>query len=227
MTPRAALLLLGCWLAAPVLPAPQLSDETIDFAGRWCGEFQTNVTPWSAGIRYRENLTGRTGHEHFPGLIVPLRGAGNTRGEAYAFHYGWSGGHRMIAEELPDGRRQVQFGNASGIERIPARHFETATLFATWADSGINGCAVAFQRHARERIVAFPQPERPRPVHYNCWEAVYFNHRLTELMDIATRAADLGAERFVLDDGWFGLRDDDTGWSVDNVIGNFQPAMCR
>ena len=58
---------------------------------------------WSAGIRYRENTTGRTGHEHFPGLIVPIRGAKNTAGHAYAFHYGWSGGHKMVAEELADG----------------------------------------------------------------------------------------------------------------------------
>ena len=59
----------------------------------------------------------------------------------------------------------------------------------------------------------------PRPVHYNCWEAVYFDHDLPKLKDIAARAADLGAERFVLDDGWFGRRDDDTSslsdWEVD------------
>ncbi|MEO1362450.1 MAG: glycoside hydrolase family 36 N-terminal domain-containing protein, partial [Pseudomonadota bacterium] len=68
------------WLSAPVFPAPQLSDEMIDFAGRWCGEFQMNRTEWSPGIRYRENRTGRTGHEHFPGLIVPVRGATNATG---------------------------------------------------------------------------------------------------------------------------------------------------
>ena len=100
------------WMSAPVMPAPQLSDEMIDFAGRWCGEFQLNRTAWSPGMRFRENRTGRTGHEHFPGLIVPCRGATNTQGQAYAFHYGWSGGHKMIAEELPDGRRQIQFGHA-------------------------------------------------------------------------------------------------------------------
>ncbi len=111
------------WLSAPVFPAPQFSDEMIDFAGRWCGEFQMNRTPWSPGIRYRENRTGRTGHEHFPGLIVPCRGATNARGEAYAFHYGWSGGHRMVAEELPDGRRQIQFGHAARLEPEPRTEF--------------------------------------------------------------------------------------------------------
>jgi alpha-galactosidase len=77
---------------------------------------------------------------------------------------------------------------------------------------------VQFQRYLR-RIIDWPEPDRPRPVHYNCWEAVYFDHRPDALKDIATKAADLGAERFVLDDGWFGRRDDDTSslgdWQVD------------
>ena len=55
-----------------------------------------------------------------------------------------------------------------------------------------------------------PDAGRARPVHFNCWEAVYFDHNLPALQKIATRAAELGAERFVLDDGWFGRRDDDT-----------------
>ena len=207
------------WLSAPVFPAPQLSDEMIDFAGRWCDEFQMNRTPWSPGARLRESRTGRTGHEHFPGLIVPVRGARNTSGQAYAFHYGWSGGHRMVAEELPDGRRQIQFGNAADIEGQAQTHFATGKLYAVFSDQGLNGCAVAFQRHLRDRIVTFPRPGTPRPVHYNCWEAVYFDHNLNELKEIADRAAALGAERFVLDDGWFGKRDDDTSslgdWKVD------------
>ena len=207
------------WLCAPVLPAPQHADDMIDFSGRWCGEFQLNRTPWSAGIRYRENRTGRTGHEHFPGLIVPCTGATNTQGEAYGFHYGWSGGHRMIAEELQDGRRQIQWGHAARMETEAATQFKTAPLYITYSPSGLNGCAVAFQRHLRDRIITWPKPDAPRPVHYNCWEAIYFDHNVPALKDIATRAADLGAERFVLDDGWFGQRDDDTrslsDWTVD------------
>ena len=207
------------WLAAPVMPAPQLSDEMIDFSGRWCREFEINRTPWSPGIRYRENRTGRTGHEHFPGLIVPCVGATNTQGEAYGFHYGWSGGHRMIAEEIPDGRRQIQWGHATRIEPQATTQFSTAPLYMVYSDTGLNGCAVSFQRHVRDRVVTWPKPNNPRPVHYNCWEAVYFDHKLDVLTDIADRAAALGAERFVLDDGWFGNRDDDTralsDWKVD------------
>ena len=207
------------WLAAPVLPAPQQSEEVIDVSGRWCREFQISRTAWSAGMRYRENRTGRTGHEHFPGLLIPTTGTTNTEGECYGFHYGWSGGHKMIAEELQDGRRQIQWGHAARMETEPATQFKTAPLYITYSDTGLNGCAVSFQRHLRDRIVTWPKPDAPRPVHYNCWEAVYFDHKLPVLKEIADRAAALGAERFVLDDGWFGQRDDDTrslsDWTVD------------
>ena len=150
------------WLAAPVLPAPQLSDEMIDFTGRWCGEFRTAVTRWTPGMRFRENRTGRTGHEHFPGLLVPCRGATNTRGVAYGFHYGWSGGHRMVAEELPDGRRQVQFGHAADTELEASTRFETAPLFVVCSAEGLNGCAYAFQRHVRDRTVRSLDPTSAR-----------------------------------------------------------------
>jgi len=216
------------WLSTPTFPAPQDSQALLDFAGRWCGEFQIIRTPWSAGGRVRDNRTGRSGHEHFPALLVLSQGATNTCGRVYGFHYGWSGGHRMVAEELADGRRQVQFGHAYGSERTAQTHFQTAPLYAVFSDSGLNGCAVCWQRHLRTRILTRPRtqagpvqprPVPPRPVHYNCWEAIYFNHDLPTLLDIASRAANLGAEHFVLDDGWFGTRDDDTralgDWYVD------------
>ncbi len=206
------------WLAAPVLPAPQQGD-IIDIHGKWTREFHLNRTPWSAGIRLRESRTGRSGHEHPPYVIFAGDGCTNTRGFAHALHYAWSGGHRMVAEELPDGRRQVQFGHAMGSETQPATRFETAELIATVSTTGLNGIGAVFQRDIRDRVVTWPDPARPRPVHYNCWEAVYFNHRLDDLSAIADRAAAIGAERFVLDDGWFGRRDDDTtslgDWWVD------------
>lgn len=207
------------WLAAPVFPAPQSADEFIEFSGRWCGEFQTAKQPWSAGGRCRDNPTGRTGHEHFPAIILPCHGANNTQGDVYAFHYAWSGGHRMLAEELPDGRRQIQFGHASGSETQAAKHFKTASLFGVYSSEGLNGCAAALQRHTRSHIVRFAKNNTERTVHYNCWEAVYFDHNISDLKEIATKAAAIGAERFVLDDGWFGQRDDDTSslgdWVVD------------
>ncbi len=205
-------------LAAPVLPGPQMGAEIVDFAGRWIGEFQPQRSPWRPGIHLREARMGRSGHEHPPLAYFPEAGATNTQGTVYAMQYGWSGGHVMYAEELADGRRQIQWGHATGT-RASGRKFRTAPLYLTVSNRGLNGCAVAFQRLLRDHVVQWPDAERPRPVHYNCWEAVYFDHDVDVLCDIATRVAALGAERFVLDDGWFGRRDDDTSslgdWDID------------
>jgi alpha-galactosidase len=206
------------WLAAPVLPGPGLADDILDFTGKWVGELQLQRTPWTPGVRLREARTGRSGQEHPPYAIFPERGCTNTAGTAFGLHYAWPGGHRMLAEELPDGRRQVQFGAPLGAE-APARVIRSAPLLAAFSDTGLNGIGAAFQHDIRDRVVTWPDPARPRPVHYNCWEAVYFDHRLDTLSDMAERAAALGVERFVLDDGWFGQRDDDTtslgDWTVD------------
>ena len=209
------------WMPAPVLPAPQNATDILEFSGRWCGEFQTNRVPWSKGARLRESWEGRTSHTDFPGILIPTTGATQTQGEAFGFHLGWSGGHRMIAEELSDGRRQVQFGalQDASVPVTKDNPYSTPKLYVTRSGAGLNGVSQSFHAHVREEIVKFPDPERPRPVHYNCWEAVYFDHKPQVLKDLATRAAGLGVERFVLDDGWFGQRDDDTtslgDWSVD------------
>lgn len=209
------------WLAAPVLPLPGGAQDSVDFTGRWIGEMQPERMAIRTGIRLRESRTGRSGQEHPPFALVADQGCRNTSGEARAFSYAWSGGHRQIIEELQDGRRQIQFGHASGAELVAGSRFESAELIVSVSTSGLNGVAVTMQRDVRDRIVHWPAPlaSRPRPVHYNCWEAVYFDHKLETLTDMAARAAALGAERFVLDDGWFGRRDDDTtslgDWLVD------------
>ncbi|OIQ33219.1 MAG: alpha-galactosidase [Alphaproteobacteria bacterium MedPE-SWcel] len=205
-------------LAAPVLPGPQMGQEILHFSGRWIGEFQPERSSWGPGSLSRDARGGRSGHEHPPLAYFPEVGATNTQGCVFAMHYAWPGGHVMTAEELPDGRRQIQWGHATGTQGR-GRTFETAPLFLTVSDRGLNGAAVALQRTIRDHVVTWPKGVGARPVHYNCWEAVYFDHDADRLKKIATLAADLGAERFVLDDGWFGRRDDDTSslgdWEID------------
>lgn len=206
------------WLAAPVFAVPGGLDDVIEFSGKWIGEFHTSRQPFAPGARLREARSGRSGQEVPPFAILAEPGTTNTKGRAISLAYGWPGGHRMLAEELPCGRRQVQFGHAAGSEPV-GTHFATATLTMARSDAGLNGCATLMQAHVRDHLISWPDRNRPRPVHYNCWEAVYFKHDLAVLSEMAARAARIGAEQFVLDDGWFGRRDDDTtslgDWTVD------------
>ncbi|MSU88895.1 alpha-galactosidase [Rhodobacteraceae bacterium 2CG4] len=204
-------------LAAPVLPGPQASDEIVTFTGRWTGEFQMNRVPWAQGAHSTAAPGGRTSHERFPGILIPARGTTETGGEAWGLTLAHSGGHTLAAEELPDGRRQIRFG--VDLSDADAADFPELTLIAARSGDGLNGVSQGFHEHVRQHVVRFPDPARPRPVHYNCWEAVYFDHKLDQLKALASRAAGLGVERFVLDDGWFGVRDDDTSglgdWTID------------
>ena len=206
------------WLAAPVLPVADHLDRLLDYGGRWLREFQPHTSSWGASAQVRENPTGRTGHEHFPGLLATNQGCTYTQGQVCVWHYAWSGGHKMVAEQLPDGRKLVQFGHVTGSYSGLGTHFETAPLYVSYSSQGINGVSVPLQRLVKYSLLPTGFVNKPRPVHYNCWEAVYFDHNLANLKALASRAASLGAERFVLDDGWFGQRNNDAtslgDWTV-------------
>ena len=208
------------WFSTPVIAASQNSSEMIDYGGQWSGEFRSQVTPWVMGAHLRESRVGTTSHANFPGLLIPSIGCSENSGSCYGFHYGWSGGHRMIAEQLPDGRRQIQFGNAENSEINSGVSFETAKLYICHSSNGIGGVGQGFRDHVAYSIIDLPK-DNIRPVHYNCWESVYFDHNIDELKEIATLASEIGAERFVLDDGWFKGRNTPKSslgdWEVDNT----------
>ena len=197
------------WFSAPVLPIDDFAFELVEFSGRWTKELQMNHAQWLPGARVRDNPTGRSGHEHFPAVFVINQDSNNNSGKAYGLHYGWSGGHKMIAEELPDGRRQIQMGHASGSYGEADVTFKTAPLYMAFGGDGLNSVSTQFQRFVSGQLKNKPASRKPRPIHFNCWEAVYFEHSLERLKNLAQTAAELGAERFVLDDGWFGKRNSD------------------
>ncbi len=206
------------WLSAPVIQVSQNSNEMIDYSGQWGGEFQNQITPWVTGAHLRESRSGTTSHANFPSLLIPTIGSSENSGSCYGFHYGWSGGHRMIAEQLPDGRRQVQFGNTENSDLISGNSFETAKLYISHSSNGISGIGKSFRSHVANSIIKTPK-DNIRSVHYNCWEAIYFDHNIDQLKKIASLASEIGAERFVLDDGWFKGRNSANSslgdWEVD------------
>jgi len=209
-------------LVAPALPLPQFVRHLTGFEGRWAGEFQTVEFERHVGSWVRENRRGRTSHDAFPGLIASADGVTAQAGLTYAFHLGWSGNHRLAVETLSDGRASVTFEDLllpGEVRLAPGATLATPAVYATVSSHGRNGVAQAFHRYLRARPEHARLRARPRPVHYNSWEAVYFDHDPAVLAELAIRAAAVGVERFVLDDGWFkGRRNDRAGlgdWAVD------------
>lgn len=201
------------WLSAPVLAPAQQLAEHISFFGRWCAEFDMERLPITMGLTKHENRRGRTSHEAFPGSILLSPTTDEETGPCLAMHLAWSGNHRIIIERLSTGDVQVQMGVLlfSGEGKLnPGETLETPYLYSAFSGQGLNDVSQKLHEHVRKHILKLPDPAKPRPVTVNTWEALYFDHKHERLCALADAAAHVGAERFVLDDGWFRGRNDDT-----------------
>lgn len=191
------------------LPVPARATELLDFTGRHLRERSPQRTELTHGTRLRENRRGRTGYDAAFLLAAGTPGFGNRRGEVWGLHTAWSGNHRTLAE-----RSHYNAGLLGGGElllpgevRLGAGESYTSPWVVGAYGRGLDDVSARFHRWFRERP---HHPHGPRPVVANTWEAVYFEHDLGRLTALADAAAAVGVERFVLDDGWFGGRRDDT-----------------
>lgn len=212
------------WLAAATLPLPAAAVRVRYYAGRHNREFEEHEEALPRALWRRENRRGLTSHDAFPGALALAAGAGGDEGLVYGAQIAWSGNHAQTIERLDDGRRQWQLGEwlAPGEVRLaPGEALQSPEVFATCSAAGTNGAAQNFHQAMRARMKWPGGAMKPRPVHLNTWEAFYFNHRLDELKSLASDAAQLGVERFVLDDGWFKGRDNDRSslgdWTPDKA----------
>ena len=197
------------WCAALCIPLDPRLDQLMSFSGRWSGEFQTEETHRVRGSFVRENKSGRTSHDAFPGIIAKSAGADEKSGLAASFHLAWSGNNRLRVDTHNDCSGHVQMGEMlfpGEICLAQGESYQTPDLIAAWSDTGLGPLSHKFHQHLTGSILDSRTAKKPRPVHYNTWEAVYFDHDEGVLLDLAQAAADVGAERYVLDDGWFGSR---------------------
>ncbi len=206
------------------LPLPGQATELLDLSGRWCRERHPQRHPLELGSWVRENRRGRTGHDATIGLVAGTPGFGFRHGEVWAVHVGWSGNHVSYAGRWPSGDAVLGGGELllpGEVSLAPAEEYATPWLYAAYSPHGLDGIAAAFHGYLRRRS-HHPGPNRPRPVVLNTWEAVYFDHDFDRLRGLAGAAAEIGVERFVLDDGWFRSRRDDTAglgdWYVDETV---------
>ncbi len=199
------------WCAAATLPIPSSHEEILSFRGRWCGEFQTARRRAPVGILMRENRRGRTSHDSFPAMILGTEGFNETTGAVIGAHLAWSGNHRVLHERLPDGTRQLQMGELLLPGEVMLRagqSYQSPDVCFSFSDEGLGGLSNNFHSFLRSDVLP-PQTRKPRPVTLNTWEAIYFDHAPEKLSRLAKLAAQVGVERFVLDDGWFKDRNDD------------------
>ena len=192
------------------LPMPGHARELLQFAGRWVRELHAYRSPFTVGAHISENRRGRTSHEHTPLVFVGTEGFGEWHGEVWGAHLAWSGNNRIHAEVLPDDRRYLQLGellHPGEISLQGGESYSAPAVIATYSATGLTAASWNYHRSLRRRAA---HPRAPRPVLLNTWEAVYFDHDSTRLRQLADVAAAVGIERFVLDDGWFGSRRNDT-----------------
>ncbi len=200
------------WLAAPVVAPSQQYSQHVSFHGRWCAEFSIERQQIPLGLTKRENRRGRTSHEAFPGIILVNEKTDEDTGPCLGVHLGWSGNHRLVLERLSTGDTQIQMGVLlfTGEKTLePGQSVQTPPLYVAYSSRGLNAMSHKLHEHVRREVVEFPDPAKPRPVTVNTWEALYFDHKWDKLKQLVDTASEIGAERFVLDDGWFRGRNSD------------------
>lgn len=197
-----------CMAGTFLAPAGDL--QVMSFTGIWGREFQTRRELLGNGTWIQENRRGRTSHDRFPMLFI------ESETQIFGVTLGFSGNHQMVIDRTDDGRRLVHLGELFEPGEIilgPGESYESPIAYAG-ADTE------DFHAFVREELTTWPGGQMsPRPVTLNTWEGNYFDHQMVSLKAQATAAAELGIERFVLDDGWFGKRDNDTtslgDWDID------------
>lgn len=202
---------------AAAVPVPARAAELLDFTGLWAGERRPQRGAVRDGLHLREQRRGRPGHDAPYLTVVGTPGFGFRSGEVWALHHAFSGNSTTGVEALPTGHRRLlaaELLEPGEIVLATGEAYTAPEAILAWSDHGLDGLSERFHPFVRSL-----SPATHRPVVLNTWEAVYFDHELERLLPLVDAAADLGIERFVLDDGWFHGRTDDRralgDWTVD------------
>jgi alpha-galactosidase len=176
--------------------------------GRWGAESRLARAPLAPGERVIGSRRGHTSHQHLPWFALDEGQAGEEHGEVWTGALAWSGSWRIAVATLPDGRVQVTGGaghDDSGLVGLAPGDTYTTPVFAGLHTAGGFGAA-SRAWHSYQRRYVLPGGDRPRPVLYNSREATGFGLAEPQQHELARRAAAMGVELFVVDDGRFGAR---------------------
>ena len=206
------------------LDFPYGKYDVLHFHGRHCMERIPERLPVPRGTLSLGSNRGMTSHQQNPFVILCDRAATESAGSAYGFMLMYSGGHLEEIEADQTGSVRVVSGlQPEGFSWLlsPGEVFHAPEAILSYSAEGFNGLSRNFHRVIRSNVIDSRWQEALRPVLLNSWEAAYFNFNADKILAFARSARDLGMEMLVLDDGWFGKRDDDNSglgdWKVNEA----------
>ncbi|MGB7655517.1 MAG: alpha-galactosidase [Novosphingobium sp.] len=212
------------WLASTLMPLPDSCAELISWRGRHNAELTEchEMMPQQGWLR--ETRRGISGHGGPLGVVVLDQGAGHHAGLTFALQLAWSGDSRIAVERDDEGYWLLSAGavlQPGEMELAPGQSHAAPQAILAVSSYGRNGASAQQHSAVRALLGWHGGAMRPRPVHLNSWEACYFDHDEARIGELAAAAAAIGIERFVLDDGWFKGRGDDSAglgdWTCDPV----------
>lgn len=204
------------------LPIPERATQSLDFAGRWSKERNPQRRDIAIGRWVRESHEGRSGHNFTIGEIALTPQTNFGCGEAWAVALAWSGDTQYCIEKTYENQTSIgasQILRPGEVILNKNESYSAPEFLATYTNSGLDGLAKNFHHFLRKRS---NHPRKARPLTLNLWEAIYFNHDESKVNTLIDLASDLGIERVVLDDGWFGSRRSDRSglgdWTVSSQV---------
>jgi alpha-galactosidase len=181
--------------------------------GYWAGETQLAQEPIRQGKKVLESRRGNTSGQANPWFAIDSAGKANEEhGKVWFGALGWSGNWKLTIEDTPHGQVRVVGGYNDfdfAYPLKPGEELNTPSFYGGYTESGFGESSRLMHRFERDVIVPRRSAGRVRPVLYNSWEATYFNVDEAGQKELADKAARIGVELFVMDDGWFGQRNND------------------
>lgn len=194
------------------LDLPDKEYVWLQLSGAWSRERHIKNRILEQGITAIDSMRGNSSHEQNPFVVLKRPDTTERHGEAIGVSLVYSGNFRIQAEvDTHDVTRITAGINPTGFDwkLEPGECFQTPEAVMVYTDEGLNDMSQTFHDLYRTRLARGYWRDRPRPILNNNWEATYFDFTEERLVEIAEKAKECGVELFVLDDGWFGERNND------------------
>ena len=191
---------------------PESDYDLITFDGGWIKETHKHIRPLSYGTYINDSTTGNSSNRHNPGIILAKKGTHEDYGVCIGINLVYSGNHYEAVQISNHGLMRIMSGINPHCFEWPLKKdefFETPESIMTYSDQGFNQLSQSFHEFINTHVTPRQFQKSSRPVVLNSWEPFFFDFNQRKLEGLAKKASQLGVELFVLDDGWFGSRNDD------------------